>query len=71
MSDDLRAELIEAQARIADLSNSNERLREERDSARTSVDLLLHDAAEKDEIIKQHTATIDRLRLALSQGSEL
>ena len=65
------AAMLEAQSRIADLQNAAERLREERDAARSSVDLLLHENATLEEQVKSLTVTIDRLRLHLAQGVEL
>lgn len=65
------AAMLEAQARIAELETVAERLRDERDRARASVDLLLHENATLEEQTKTLTATIDRLRLHLQQGVEL
>jgi hypothetical protein len=65
------AAMLEAQARIADLQNAAERLREERDAARSSVDLLMHECATLEERLREATATIDRLRLHLQQGVEI
>lgn len=71
LEDNHRAEIIEMQVRLADLQNSNERLREERDAARASVDLLLHENHALMEMTKQLHGWLDRLRLALAQGVEL
>lgn len=65
------AAMLEAQTRIAELETVAERLRDERDRARASVDLLLHENATLEEQTKTLTATIDRLRLHLQQGVEL
>ena len=69
--DNHRAEIIEMQVRLSDLQNSNERLREERDAARASVDLLLHENHALTEMSKQLHGWLDRLRIAVSQGVEL
>lgn len=58
------AEMIEAEARIHDLETALELVREQRDRARASVDLLLHELSEA-------TARIDRLMSHLHQGIEL
>jgi hypothetical protein len=65
------AELIEWQARCGDLSNSLETVREERDSARSSVDLLMHENIRLEELTRQMQGWIDRLRLHIAQGVEL
>lgn len=65
------AAMLEAQTRIAELETVAERLRDERDRARASVDLLLHENAILEEQTKMLAATIDRLRLHLQQGVEL
>ena len=65
------AELIEWQARCGDLSNALETVREERDSARSSVDLLMHENARLEELTRQMQGWIDRLRLHIAQGVEL
>lgn len=70
-SNETLAAMLEAQARIAELETVAERLRDERDRARASVDLLLHENATLEEQTKTLTATIDRLRLHLQQGVEL
>lgn len=69
MDDGIRAELIEWQARCGDLQNSVERLREERDKARDSVDLLLHDNEELTTKLRQAEAMVGRLTMML-QGAE-
>jgi FtsZ-binding cell division protein ZapB len=69
--DNHRAEIIEMQVRLSDLQNSNERLREERDAARASVDLLLHENHALTEMSKQLHGWLDRLRIAVAQGVEL
>ena len=70
-SNELVAEAIEWQTRAADLQNAVEKIREERDSARASCDLLLHELSEAEAKIKDQVATIDRLRLHIAQGIEL
>jgi hypothetical protein len=57
--------------RVDELTVSNERLKEERDAARSSVDLLMHDNAQLTAELRMLNALIDRLRIALSQGAEL
>lgn len=71
MTESMRAELIEWQARAADLQNSVERLREERDAARSSIDLLMHEIACLEQEIRKDQSIIDRLRLHIAQGVEL
>jgi predicted nucleic acid-binding Zn-ribbon protein len=56
----MRAELIEWQARCADLSNSLERMREERDAARASVDLLWGDIAKIEDLYQMMKEQIDK-----------
>ena len=58
--DGMRAELIEWQARCADLSNSLERMREERDAARASVDLLWGDIAKIEDLYQMMKEQIDK-----------
>ncbi len=65
------AELIEWQARSNDLSTSLERVREERDAARSSCDLLMNEVARLEEELRNASATIGRLRLHIAQGVEL
>lgn len=65
------AELIEWQSRCADLQNANETLREERDHARASVDLLMHECAKLEARVTELSAFVDRLRIAVQQGAEL
>lgn len=71
MTDAMRAELIEWQSRCGDLQNSVERLREERDSARATVDLMLHENHRLEEALREANATISRLRIHIQQGIEL
>lgn len=71
MNNDQIAAITEAAARVADLQNALERMREERDAARSSVDLLLHENSELEAKLSSATATIDRLRIHLQQGIEL
>jgi len=71
LEDNHRAEIIEMQVRLSDLQNSNERLREERDAARASVDLLMHENHALTEMNKQLHGWLDRLRIAVAQGVEL
>lgn len=68
MDDNLRAELIEWQARCGDLQNSVERLREERDAARSSVDLLMHENDALETKLREATALVGRLTIALQTG---
>jgi 5,10-methylene-tetrahydrofolate dehydrogenase/methenyl tetrahydrofolate cyclohydrolase len=75
---DYTAELIEWQARTRDLETSNERLREERENARTLAALLEAELNEKqilvDSYIKQIKtlgAEVERLRIHIQQGVEL
>lgn len=68
MDDSLRAELIEWQARCGDLQNSVERLREERDAARSSVDLLMHENDALETKLREATALVGRLTIALQTG---
>ena len=70
MDDSLRAELIEWQSRCGDLQNSVERLREERDAARSTVDLLLHEVAKWETKLREATALVDRLTIALQTGED-
>lgn len=65
------AAIQEAQARVADLMTANERLREEREAARATVDLLLHENAALEQSLSDARARIDRLMLHLQQGVEL
>lgn len=71
MNNDQMAAITEAAARIADLQNALERMREEREAARSSVDLLMHENAELEAKLAVATATVDRLRIHLQQGIEL
>ena len=71
MTESMRAEMIEWQVRAADLQNSVERLREERDAARSSIDLLMHESASLEQKIHDQQSIIDRLRLHIAQGIEL
>lgn len=59
------------QARCDELQVACERLREERDSARTTAALLEAEFAKHTETIRELTAHIDRLRLHIQQGVEL
>jgi len=61
------AENIEMQTRISELQNANERLREERDNARSSVDLLMHENHALTETNKVQAGWLDRLRLHVEQ----
>lgn len=63
--------LMEAEARIIDLELSLETVREQRDKARASVDLLLHENARLEEQLIAARARIDRLTLHIQQGIEL
>lgn len=65
------AELIEWQARCADLENANEALREEREQARSTADLLMHECARLEARVTELSAFVDRLRIAVQQGAEL
>jgi hypothetical protein len=76
--DGIRAELIEWQARCADLSNSLERMREERDAARASVDLLWGDLVKLEDLYqmmkestRQALAENGYLKIKLQEGIEL
>lgn len=76
--DELRAELIEWQARCNDLSNSLERMREERDAARSSVDLLWGDLVKLEDLYqtmkestRQALAENGYLKMRLQEGTEL
>jgi dynactin complex subunit len=71
MSNELIAEMVEWQSRCADLQNANERLREERDAARSSVDLLMHENHALGSTIKDLGGLVDRLRTHIAQGIEL
>lgn len=71
MNNDQIAAITEAAARIADLQNALERMREEREAARSSVDLLMHENAQLEAKLAAATATVDRLRIHLQQGIEL
>jgi hypothetical protein len=70
-NNELVAEAIEWQTRAGDLQNAVEKLREERDAARASCDLLLHEIFEANSVNKEQAAIIDRLRLHIAQGIEL
>ena len=71
MSESQQAELQHWQARCDEMQVAIERLREERDEARSCATLLdttcqvLHDE------IKQLRSMIDRIQVAMSQGQEL
>lgn len=76
--DGMRAELIEWQARCADLSNSLERMREERDAARASVDLLWGDIVRLEDLYQMMKESASRalaengyLKVKLQEGIEL
>lgn len=76
--DGIRAELIEWQARCSDLSNSLERMREERDAARASVDLLWGDLVKLEDLYqmmkestRQALAENGYLKVKLQEGIEL
>lgn len=71
MTDADRATLIECEARVADLSNSLERVREERDRARDLAALLEHALAEESRLLSSCRADLDRLRRHYESGSEL
>jgi hypothetical protein len=71
VNDDDRATLIEYQARVADLSNSLERMREERDRARDTAALLEHALSEETRLHLNVRAELDRLRRHYEAGSEL
>lgn len=71
-------EIIEWQERTRDLETSNERLREERESARALAIHLEAELANKEQQIAELTlmvhalhAQVDRLLLHLQQGVEL
>lgn len=67
----LVAEIVELTQRVADLQSANSRLTEEREAARASVDLLMHEVATLEDRLKASEATVDRLRLHIQQGVEL
>ena len=76
--DGMRAELIEWQARCADLSNSLERMRKERDAARASVDLLWGDIVKIEDLYQMMKESASRalaengyLKIKLQEGIEL
>lgn len=69
--EDITAEIIHYQARLADLDGANERLREERDEFRKQRDLAIEITQTLTLALKESHATIDRLRIAISQGIEL
>lgn len=71
MTDADRATLIECEARVADLSNSLERVREERDRARDLAAMLEHELAEETRRYAATRADLDRLRRHYEAGSEL
>lgn len=71
MTDNLRAEVMEWQARTTDLETTNERLREERDSARATVHDLTTEVARLEQVIHDLGQQVDRLRLHIQQGVEL
>lgn len=71
MDNTMIAELIEWQTRTTDLQNAVERLTQQRDAARSSVDLLMHENAALQEMLDKALATVDRLRLHIQQGIEL
>lgn len=75
---DYSAEVIELQARVADLQHSLERVREERDSARNTAALLEAELADREALLHGYEGLthdlqkqIDRLRLHIQQGVEL
>lgn len=75
---DHTAELIELQARVADLQTSLERVREERDAARSTAALLEAELADREALLHGYEGLtndlkkqIDRLRLHIQQGVEL
>jgi hypothetical protein len=72
------AEVIELQARVADLQHSLERVREERDAARSTAALLEAELADREALLVGYESLthdlqkqIDRLRLHIQQGVEL
>lgn len=78
MDNVMMAELTEWQTRAAELQNAVERLTEQRDAARASVDLLMHDNHDLQVQVNAMTdhyhkalATIERLRIYMQQGAEL
>jgi chromosome segregation ATPase len=75
---DYSAEVIELQARVADLQHSLERVREERDAARSTAALLEAELADRESLLVGYESLthdlqkqIDRLRLHIQQGVEL
>jgi len=59
------------QARCDELHTANERLREERDAARTTAALMEAALSEAEQKMRELTALADRLRLHIQQGVEL
>jgi cell division septum initiation protein DivIVA len=62
---------MEYEARVADLSNSLERMREERDRARDLAALLEDELAKETRLLAATRADLDRLRRHYEAGGEL
>lgn len=71
MNNETMAEMAEWQARTRDLETSLEQVRTERDSARASCDLQMHEIMRLEEENRQLLALVGRLRLHIQQGVEL
>jgi outer membrane murein-binding lipoprotein Lpp len=59
------------QARCDELQVASERLREERDNARSTAALMEAEVAKQTQIISELNAQVDRLRIHIQQGVEL
>jgi chromosome segregation ATPase len=63
MTNEQMAEIILWQSRVQDLETSVERLREERESMRARVDLLLHEIANLEASLEEARKKINRFEM--------
>lgn len=71
MSEDMKAELQHWQARTDEMQVAIERVREERDEARSSAALLETTCKVLLDEVKQLRSMVERVQVAMSQGQEL
>jgi len=64
MTNEQMAEIILWQSRVQDLETSVERLRDERESMRARVDLLLHEIAALEAALEDARKKINRFEMA-------
>lgn len=64
MTNEQMAEIILWQSRVQDLETSVERLRDERESMRARVDLLLHEIASLESALEDARKKINRFEMA-------